>query len=178
MPGCSRAELGIHCVELSQSPNALCLSLHIFRIGKLIFFSLEQALTKGNEHTQQLFIFRKQKLKSLSNLTLVLLATEPTDGYCKTCLKWINLACFLYRKVGGKNTSRVQNVAKRRADGEDEIKKVETEREQKGGMGRGGPEIRGRNICDEVGRCFKRDSYLTWIFLKLPFKFFHLDCGY
>lgn len=49
-------------------------------------------------------------------------------------------------------------VAKRRADGGDEIKKAETEREQKGGMGRRGPENRGRKICDEVGRCFKRDS--------------------
>jgi len=40
-------------------------------------------------------------------------------------------------------------------DGGDEIKKVETEREQKGGMGRRGPEIK---ICDEVRRCFKRDG--------------------
>lgn len=47
-------------------------------------------------------------------------------------------------------------AAQRRADGGDEIKKVE--REQKGRMGRKGPEIRGRNICDEVGRCFKRHS--------------------
>lgn len=49
-------------------------------------------------------------------------------------------------------------VAKRRADGGHEIKKAETEREQKGGMGRRGPENRGRKICDEVGTCFKKDS--------------------
>lgn len=45
-------------------------------------------------------------------------------------------------------------AAKRTVDGGDEIKKVETEREQKGEMGRRGPEIRGREIRDEVGRCF------------------------
>lgn len=60
----------------------------------------------------------------------------------------MNFACFLYRKVGGKNTSRVHNVAKRREDGGDEIKKVEPEREQKGGMGRRGSESRGRNVCE------------------------------
>jgi len=38
MPDCSGAELEIHCAELSKSPNALCLSLHIFQNRKADFF--------------------------------------------------------------------------------------------------------------------------------------------